>query len=203
MGIHTLQQTQLLNCNYSLFFTVNVPWNHFIALNTAWEWPIYRYWNMWKMRCAWVWAVLKEQEGEKDANVTGWLLWCRWQFASRLSIYDYIRLFIPFAIEEAAFPGWYLILWQIQRWWNPWGTNKWVSKLSVLLCWHCISQHFTNFPGSCFFTASKYVRVHPCQTKWGAFWCKSSLLLIHTASHLMPSSIAYPALLHSSSPPPP
>lgn len=86
-----------------------------------------------------------------------WLLWCWWQFASRLSIYDFILLLIPFATEEAEFPDWYLILWQIQRWPNPWGTNKWVSKLSVLLCWHCISQYFTNFPGSCF---SQLANVH-------------------------------------------
>lgn len=165
--------------------------DRFIATETCEKWGVHE-----SELCS------KSRKVRRTQMLAGWLLWCRWQFASRLSIYDYILLLIPFAIEQAALPGWYLILWQIQRWWNPWGTNKWVSKLSVLLCWHCISQHFTNFPGSCFFTATKYVGVHPCQSEWGAFWCTSSLLLIHTASHLMPSSIAYPASPSSVTPTP-
>lgn len=68
--------------------------------------------------------------------------------------------------SSAASPGSYLILWQSRRWWDRWGTNEWLSKLSALLCWHCFSQHFTSFPGiGCFYPSyCKYVRAWPCQS---------------------------------------
>lgn len=136
---------------------------------------------MWKMVSVWFWAALWGQEGEKDTNATVWLLWRWWQFASTLSIYDFILQLIPFATEEAAFPCWYLILWQIPRWWDPRGTNKWVSRLSVLLCWHRISQHFTNFPGLCFSqlqmcTGSQSVRASEVYSDVNILFC---LLILH------------------------
>lgn len=102
---------------------------------------------MWKTLCVWVWDVLEQQEGDKDVNAAAPLLQGFWQIVSRLLIYESFLKLSRFSAEEGVLSGLHLILWQIQKWRNAWGTNKWVSTLPALLCWQCISQHFTNFLG--------------------------------------------------------
>lgn len=115
--------------------------------------------------------------------------------ASRLSIYDFILQLIPFSTEEAAFPGWYLILWQ-RWWWDPWGTNKWVSKPSVLLCWlmHLTALHQFLWIG--LFTAANIYR---CVSVKGSGACSDvkvlfCLFILHAFD-----AFSYPVLLHWSS----
>lgn len=179
-----IRQTDLLNCNYSLFCSVNVSQNHFIALNTAWEWPIYRHGNMWKMMCFKSREVRRTQMLQSGycggGGAAGDNLPVDFQFMT-----SFCSLF-HFATQGGCIPR--LIP-------NSVTNSEMVGILGGLInrfpsCQYCcvdIASHSTS-PISLdrAFHSCKCVRVRLCRGYWGVFWCQSPILLIHTASLLCP-----------------